>query len=281
MNMAQNEPKPHVPEMAWVLGFMNSHSLQNQNLLLSNVKYKADTIFKIRHIIGVDNNPDMENDAWILNDERYVKYIREPAIRFPVYFIESNSRHYLRGLLDGSGTIHRRKRGGILLNFTHNFEWIVKDIAFTISKHTLLPMHLPKKTDSGWRIQYESRSARIVLWWLYHGDIDHMCRASNREQYLQLVSPGFEAHDQLFQILFGKDLDTIPVKHGKGLYMPISTGQHSGQSTLYVCKSINVLFFMFNIAVQPIFINKGQHKNYVPYFSSKYAESIKMLRPFI
>jgi len=219
-------------------------------------------------------------------DNRYESYLFGNdnlgiKFKFPIVFTEYHTRHYLRGLVDGDGCIHHRKRGGVILVFVNKHEWIVKDFAYCVSKHIGLDFKVPKRIEKDhiWRIQYEAREARMVLWWMYHGDVEHMSLRRKRAEYIKLVNEGYDPANQLFQAIFGKELRYNPVPVNNGLYIPLSCAPNT--DTLKLCQAICRAFDMCNIRIQPIFKNKGYYKYYVPYFPREYVSSIKMLRPFL
>ena len=164
--------------------------------------------------------------------------------------------------------------------FINEYEWIVKDFAYCVTKYLGLGFQVPKKVekDNLWRIQYESRSARILAWWLYHGDIDHMALQRKRETYQSIVNPMSNNLDQYFEAFFGKELRYIPKRHGNGLVIPMSMGPNT--DSLKACQSIQAVCADHNIKCTPVFKNRGQWKYYMPYFPAEYVSSIKMLRPF-
>jgi len=297
-----NSPDVSKSEMVWAFGFTaadgslvkpNRH--KDPNFISYHINQKdEDVLYKIKDIFGLEhpvhrhlNNQGRKTSYMSFTDSRYENYVFNTdnlgiKFKFPTYFLEYNTRHYLRGLVDGDGCIHHRKRGGIMLVFINEYEWIVKDFSYCVSKHLGLGFKVPKKVEKDhiWRIQYEAREARMVIWWLYHGDISHMSLGRKRDEYLKLVFEHDNPANQLFCAIFGRDgLRYRPVNVNGGLYIPLSCAPNT--DTLKLCQAISRMFYMCNIIVQPIFKNKGYYKYYVPYFPREYVSSIKMLRPFL
>jgi hypothetical protein len=167
-----------------------------------------------------------------------------------------------------------------MLIFVNAEEDIVKNYSYLLSKYTGVGFKLPKyiSTDHLYRIQYESREARIVAWYLYHGDIEEFSLERKRQQYCQMILPNsLTPIDQFFDCFLGKT-KTVPVIENDGVYIPLALGNNT--DSLSVCKSIQTICAKFNIVCQPIFKNKGYYKYYVPYFPNQSLLNINMLRPY-
>lgn len=293
-------PNVEDPEMAWAFGFTAADgslvkpSRQRDPNVISytlnakdaDVLLKIKYIFQLEHPIGEHLNNQGRKIVYLrFTDSKYEHLMFDQLDlnikrQFPDVFISNNTRHYMRGLFDGDGCLHHRKRGGLMMIFINENESIVKDFAYCVSKYLGLDFQVPKKIDKDniWRIQYESRSARLLAWWLYHGDIDHMSLQRKRESYQSIVNPMSNNLDQFFEAFFGKELRNIPERHGKGIVIPMSFGPNT--DSLKVCKSIQCVCAEYNIKCTPVFKNKGQRKYYMPYFPAECVSSIKTLRPF-
>ena len=199
---------------------------------------------------------------------------------FNELFLMQYNRDYLRGLFEGNGYINNAKRT-FVVTFIHKRESVCKDFAYAISKHLNLNFKVPAYDlkSGSWKIKYTTREARIILWYIYHGDVERMSSILYRHFYSMIVNLSYNPPNQLFQVIFGKDLSTSPKYDNDGLYIPISI--NSNNDSLNLCKSISKTFAMYNIDVRPVVKNKGKNKYYVPYFPNKYISSINMLRPFL
>jgi len=293
-------PDINNPKMSWAFGFtaadgslVKTNRTRDPNIISYTLNAKdADVLYKIKHIFQLDhpvkfytNNQGKDTVYLRFTDNRYEHLLFSKdqlniKNAFPQSFINNNTRHYLRGLIDGDGCLHHRKRGGFMIVFINENEEIVKNFSYCVAKYLGLSFKIPKlvEKDHIWRIQYESRSARILAWWLYHGEIDEMSLQRKRDSYQSMVNPLNNNLDQFFDAFFGKELRYIPKRKNNGLIVPIPMNNHA--NSLNICKGIQNVCSAYNVKSIPLPVNKGNVKYYIPYFPKEYVSSIKMLRPF-
>lgn len=286
------------PEQAWVIGFFASDGSiatdrRTDHKFFSwclNAK-DAEILYKIKYILGIDNPVrlykynEKETCHLTFSSKEYLEIFEKLNSKktFPEVFMNKNlNRHYLRGLFDGDGYLHyRNKRKNYHVVFINNIESIVKDFGYSLMKHLNLPMHKVRYRDKDhiYSINYETREARVIAWYLYHGDISNYTLERKHQKYLTMINKDSSELDQFFECFFGKELRFSPKKDDKGLYIPLSCGNTN--DSLSICKCIQKVCSEYNVICTPVFKNKGVHKYYVPYFTYNMAHNIKMLHPFL
>lgn len=163
-------------------------------------------------------------------------------------------RHFIRGLIDGDGTLSIRKNryGSLRLGFIDEYQNIVEWTSKTICETLGLPEKVPRYVPQShvWEILWEGTIARLIAWWLYHGDIDTCCLSRKRNKYLKQVLDGktFSTTDE--EILYVAKAEKVENKIN--FKLPFC-------STLDWCHRIQKLL-SFNTV--PVFNNPGKRKYY-------------------
>jgi hypothetical protein len=292
------DPTKITTEEAWALGFFaadggiyKSKREKDPPVIQFCIHNKdVDVLYKIKNILHLEhpvkkhlNNQDklvamlrFSTPEYLTIFEYFHMKKETPGFAFECI----RTRHYIRGLFDGDGCLHHRKRKGFMMVFVNESERIVRDVAYLISRDTGISFKIPKRIDRDnlYRIQYESREARILAWYLYSGDIVSLSMNRKREEYRKLVTTENYV-DQFFQCIFGKELRYTPKIKNNGLVLPLSCGPQT--DSLKVCNSIKDIAKCMGINITPIPVNTGKYKYYAPYIPIEDASCINMLRPFV
>lgn len=99
-------------------------------------------------------------------------------------------RHYIRGLVDGDGCIHLRADRQVLrINIVNQSKTIIEYAAEKISSILSIPMKEPKwkESDHLYIVEWEGKVARLIAWWLYHGDITECVLDRKLDYYVSSV----------------------------------------------------------------------------------------------
>ena len=174
--------------------------------------------------------------------------------------IDGYERHFIRGLIDGDGTLSVRKNryGSLRLGFIDEYQNIVEWTSNTICETLGLPQKNPRYVPQShvWEIMWEGTVARLIAWWLYHGNIDACCLSRKRDKYLEQVLDGKTFSTDYEEMLYAAKAE--PNGEKINFKLPFC-------STLDWCHRIQKLL-PFNTV--PIFNNPGKRKYYNLYVPS-------------
>lgn len=181
--------------------------------------------------------------------------------------IKGFERHYLRGLVDGDGCLHYRQNRKTLSVIFVNEKYEIVD-GFTTILSNLLgiekkePNFVPK--DNLYRVSWEGKIARLIAWYLYHGDIDDCVLQRKLDYFNEYVNKGI-----------GLDgfIKTINLDIKQQHILP----KTSSADSLYWCKILQkCLKTFFNINTTPIPVNKGTKKYYELYVSIANMQGLRI-----
>lgn len=174
--------------------------------------------------------------------------------------IKGYERHFIRGLVDASGKFSVRKRTpnsypSFQISILNQRKDIVRWAADTISSS----LFLDEKTIlfvsrfRSWKASWEGNIARLVAWWLYHGDIETCCNKNKFEKYQDNVLDNntFESLDDEILYTARGEINGDAIKFN----LP-------SRLTLPWCKRVQKLLSYNTV---PVFHNKGKRKYYELY----------------
>ena len=175
--------------------------------------------------------------------------------------ISGFERHFIRGLFDGDGCLyHRVSRDSFVMNFVDENQNITQWVADIIAKALLLPKkdarYRPK--DHLWEIAWEGNTARLIAWWLYHGDINHCVLDRKLKKYQECVLNCLISENENINILRAAKA-FIDENNEIAFKVP------SLQTLDWAKRLQNVLSFN----TIPVFHNKGRRKYYHLYVPDK------------
>lgn len=167
--------------------------------------------------------------------------------------ITGYERHFIRGLIDGDGCLYKRKnRNEFVVNFIDEYydivEWVNTTISLLLGVNKKLITR--KECDHVYTMTYSSKEARLVAWWLYHGDIDHCCLSRKLDYYKE--------HVLNYNIFNNQDDELIYAIQGSITNDSIIPNAMASK-TLYWC---HILQSLLSIKCNPICTNKGKTKYY-------------------
>ena len=182
--------------------------------------------------------------------------LKNIKINIPVEDIKGFERHFIRGIVDGDGCIHYRKsRSSIILNIVNQHKESLQLITNIITEHLLLPQKEVKyiKNDDLWVVKWEGNIAKLIVWWLYHGNIDDCCLLRKYNCYKKYILNNniFDNYDD--ELLFA--VNAKVKKNEIGFNVP-------NLNSLDWAKRLQNLL---SYKTQPIYHNPGKRKYYKLY----------------
>lgn len=193
-------------EFAWFLGWL----LSDGSITVPKYKKKGDETH-LQFCIHHKDREILDKIKTILNTRAKVHvypHCKSPQSKLRIYDrkdivknyanikteipvdIAGFERHFMRGLVDGDGCLHQRKnRDSFQIQFINAEENIVEWFSKTLHEKVFVPYKKPsfKKKDNLYYISWEGRFARIIAWYLYHGNIEHMSLQRKLDYYHQHV----------------------------------------------------------------------------------------------
>lgn len=168
-------------------------------------------------------------------------------------------RHFIRGLIDGDGCLYyRASRDSFVIQFIDEkqeiTDWVIQTICCKLNL-SIKPAHY-NANDHIWTCSWEGNIARLIAWWIYHGNVDHCSLQRKLDKYRLCVLqnhisdnedinilnatkayidenneiafkvPGLQTLDWAHRLQHVLSFNTIPVFHNKGkrkyyhLYVP-------------------------------------------------------------
>ena len=195
-----------------------------------------------------------EEFVWNLGYYFYEKEHLQPEV-------EGYERHFIRGLLDFKGMLYTRTRKNAIspsyqIDIINPSREVIQWAADTISSALMLenkPIRFISRFRA-WKTSWEGNIARLITWWLYHGDIKSCCSIRNLEKYksIFLDNKQFDSLDEeILYIAKANQIDSNTIKFN----VP-------SKVTLPWCKRIQKLLSYNTV---PVFHNKGKRKYYELY----------------
>lgn len=170
-------------------------------------------------------------------------------------------RHFIRGLIDGDGTLSKRRtRKTFRIGFIDEVYEITQWVSNTICEQLNLPHKNARYSSQNhlYEIMWEGNIAQMIAFWLYHGDIEQCSLKRKLDKY---------KNDVLDNIIFNNyDLELL-----KSVKAYIDDNNEiafclPSLQTLDWCKRVQKLL-SFNTV--PVFHNKGRRKYYHLYIPNK------------
>ena len=173
--------------------------------------------------------------------------------RVPEEDIKGYERHFIRGLIDGDGTLSVRKnRKTFRIGFIDQYEQIVEWVTnFLVDK-----LGLPEKRyryvpqSHVWEVMWEGTIAKLISWYLYHGDIEECCLKRKHEKYKESVLNGEEFENIYDEMMFSINA---------GVQDNWIKFQQKSSNTLKWC---HMLQKILPYKTTPVFKNPGSRKYY-------------------
>jgi hypothetical protein len=174
-----------------------------------------------------------------------------------------NLRHFVRGLVDGDGCLnYRGNRDSFRINIVNESFDILENISNQITEFFGLEKKIPRKTKI-YIIEWEGKIARLIAWWLYHGNIEDAVLQRKLLYY----------RDKL-NVVNSSDIDEFlsavkitPIIHNEGLILNMNLGSRDSLRWCHLTQKI------LNGGT-PIPMNKGKMKYYSLYFPITDTQSI-------
>lgn len=258
-------------EFAWFLGYLLSdgsitrptyRAKGDETHLQFVCKYDdRELMYKIKSILNskakVHNYPEYkspQSKIRIYDKKEIINKFSDIKSRVPADVIKGYERHFIRGCFDGDGTLsYRKSRKSFRIGFIDEKEEITKWVADTITNTLKLPKKNPRwiKQSNVWETLWEGNIARLIAYWIYHGDINNCCLSRKKRKYCQYVLNN--------HIFTSEDMEMLYASHvvldERDEVMPIATSSR----TLSWCKTLQ---YLLHVNSTPVFHNKGIHKYY-------------------
>lgn len=171
--------------------------------------------------------------------------------------ITGYERHYIRGLLDANGSFGTTKKQCRIAIVSHNviiLAWVISVLYSELG----IPQKNLKYNESHkkWKYQAEGTLARVIAWWLYHGDIEKCCLERKRQKYLQEVADGryFNSEDEA-------------LLYAAKAYMQ-DNSIHMNKPSMNTLTWCHILQKGLSFNTTPVFHNSGKRKYYLLHISN-------------
>lgn len=253
-------------EFAWFLGtLLSDGSITRPTCDTTHIQYcihvkDVECLYKIKEILGTSakvheyphyKSPQCKIRVYDRKDiiENYNNIKSEIPSDIVGY-----ERHFIRGIVDGDGCLnYRPSRDSFRINIINEKLNIVQWCSQMIYEYLDIPYKEPKHVeyDHIYRIEYEGRVARLIAWWLYHGDIEKCVLKRKHEYYKHYVLRDNDSLDNDVTLLEATMCTYIDDNN-------ITTNMPS-YKTLEWCHRIQRQL-SFNTV--PVFHNKGKTKYY-------------------
>ena len=262
-------------DFAWFLGFLlsdgsivhpayrskgdESHISFCLNIKDSEVLYKIKSIINTKAAVRL--YPDYKSPSAVLaiyDRKDLVKNYQKIKVEIPE-IPSLYRRHFMRGLVDGDGCLHQRKdRNSFRINFINQNKEIVNWFSQILSEELGIEFKTPKwkKQDNLWIVEWEGKIARLIAWFLYHGDVSSSVLDRKKTYY--------EFHileDRKNMNEFEEFIKAIGLSYDDSyIHMNVPSS-----STLKWC---HIVQKCTGIKSVPVFHNKGKNKYYSLYLPS-------------
>lgn len=256
-------------DFAWFLGWLHSDgyipkegSKQYNKGIMQFICKHSDTevLHKIKNILRTKANvheypnyksPQSKLDIYDCKEISH-KY-QNIKNNIPVNDIKGFERHFIRGVVDGDGCIHYREaRNSIILNIVNPDKDSLQWIANTICNSLLIPYKEVKRIerDHLWVIKWEGNIAKLIVWWLYHGDINDCCLLRKYNKYKESIlhNEEFKNYDEELLYAVNAQIENNQI----GFNVP------SLNSLNWAKRLQNLLSYK----TQPVYHNPGKRKYY-------------------
>ncbi len=175
-------------------------------------------------------------------------------IKHEIPDINGYERHFIRGLIEGDGCLHyRQNRNSFRINFINTDLKIVKWVSSMISSSLGIQYKEPryKQQDHLYIIEWEGKVAKLIAWWLFHGDINNCCLNRKLQYYNTYVCP--QIYDYDISLLIATDC----IINNTNVQLKVAHYES--------LRWAHIIQKLLHIKTTPITVNKGQKKYYELY----------------
>ena len=226
----------------------------NDKAVLEKIKTIVDTRARI---LEYPNYKSPQAKLCIYDKDWIIKKYNTIKSEIPDDITSDNYRHFIRGIVDGDGCLnYRHNRNTFRINIINEVldivEWCSEVISDTLGISYKTPKFKPQ--DNIYIIEWEGRTAQLVAWWLYHGDIDSCVLDRKLLYYRRYVLDGLDIdgeEEMLYAIGATKD--------GNRIYPNVNAS-----ITLKWCHIIQGLLYNKYLTL-PVHHSKGKTKYYFLY----------------
>lgn len=183
-------------------------------------------------------------------------------------------RHYIRGLVDGDGCLNYRfDRRQFRINIVNeNYDILLyasKEISLALSCDLKTPKW--KQQDNLYMIEWEGKIARLISWWLYHGDIQSCVLKRKLDYYTEFVLCDIKSLGRPDEVLMaiGDRGQYLINKHGDGVLVSMNT---DSKNSLTWSKRMSKIIKRST----PVPVNSGKIKYYSLYIPIIDMRSIEL-----
>lgn len=226
-----------------------------------------EVLYKFKKLLHTKSNihvyPDYKSPQCQINiyDKKGIM-VAYPNIKKEIPYRISN-RHFIRGLVDGDGCLnYRGTRDSFRINIVNESYKILQQISKIITNVFGLKEKLPRKTKI-YIIEWEGKIAKLIAWWLYHGDIEQIVLKRKKEYYLNKLK--VDTSNNINEFLTATNISFHQKNNGIVLDMNVPNNM-----SLNWCQIVQKVL----VGGTPIPLNKGKTKYYGLYFPVINTQSI-------
>lgn len=259
-------------DFAWFLGTL----LSDGSLTTPTYRKKGDESF-IQYCIHIKDKEMLYKIKNIINTRanilEYPEY-KSPQCKINVYdrkdimkeysdiktvvpnSIKDYERHFIRGIVDGDGNLYyRANRNSFSFSVINEHKNIIEWISKTLSENLMIPYKEPRHIphDHIYEYRVEGNIAKLIAWWLYHGDIED-CRLERKYDY-------YNKYVLNNLCLYG-DEELLKAVNASYINDNHITTNVQSYKTLEWCHRLQGLL---SFRTTPVFHNKGKTKYYQLY----------------
>ncbi len=265
-------------EFAWFLGFLLSDGCitkpkyrkkgDETHLQFCIKNTDIDVLYMIKNILGtgaeVKEYPHYKSPQAKLRIYDRMDICKDYAdIKAKVPYIpKEHLRHFLRGLVDGDGCLYQSKDGKLVTQtFINQHKQIVDFFMQTLTDELALPAKNIRWVHQSnlWDLRFYGKEARLVMWWLYHGDVDGCVLERKRQKYLSITNAN--QNNSLTEFMTAINIEYW----GNHIHMNTPAGK-----TLEWCHRVQ---HITKLKSTPVFHNKGKTKYYSLYIPTANTQS--------
>jgi len=168
---------------------------------------------------------------------------------------DTKSRHFVRGMVDGDGCInYRENRKTLRINVVGEYDNILQSTSDIITSQLKLPSKSPRKGPKIYIIEWEGKIARLIAWWIYHGNVESCCLARKRKYYIEKLKIDNSSPINEFISAVGLSVHT----KNNGIVLDMNVNYSKSLEWCHIVQNI--------LGGTPVPLNKGKSKYYGLYF---------------
>lgn len=242
-------------ELSWLLGFLASdgHFIKNKTGFSESftwcLHYKDFEVFDKFDIILKQKGIRYDYSKKEKSPSCVIKYKNKELVdNFNIikYDIPNNllNRHFLRGLVDEDGCInirHRDNRETVRINIINMRKEIVDKFNQHISDTLKIPLKKVNysKPNNVYCCEWEGKSAQLICWYLYHGNIDNMVLKRKHDIYKKEILKNQIPKNDINELFLALTRNNIfSYQDNNGIKLSVNV---TGCQTLKWCKIIQNL----------------------------------------